>query len=247
MLKDEEEVEEDGKTIKRRARRTNANSSVVHQRSDMLHRFSLVNLAAVLAVLALSAVQQVPAAAVERDGRTVLPSATITVLSTSLLPGASTSTLLTKKVCGTIDGGVSSACRRKRQFWIDVPILIAQDPETASYIYQQFQPSPVFSVEPTQVVQFRDNFDQPSAFIDSSLDENTNPRLNGAILSPVNTIRTSLLAIASNVISSFLTPTVTFTSVVSGYSSTTTTTIFTTTQTYTVAGCIPDGIEFSAC
>lgn len=239
-------------------------ASVVHQRSNMFHRFSLVNLAAVLVVLAFSAVQQVPAAAVERDGRT--SSATITVLSTSLFPGASTSTLLTKKVCGTIDGDVSSACRRKRQFWIDVPILIAQDPETAAYIYQQFQPSPVFrlnisfhsirtqnwcvlfrSVEPTQAVQFRDSFDQPSAFIDSSLDEVTNPRLNGALLSPVNTIRTSLLAIASNVINSFLTPTVTVTSVVNGYSSTTTTTIFTTTQTYTVAGCIPEGVEFSAC
>lgn len=120
-------------------------ASVVHQRSNMFHRFSLVNLAAVLVVLTFSAVQQVPAAAVERDGRTsVFSSATITVLSTSLLPGASTSTLLTKKVCGTIDGDVSSACRRKRQFWIDVPILIAQDPETAAYIYQQFQPSPVF-------------------------------------------------------------------------------------------------------
>ncbi|XP_057376616.1 uncharacterized protein LOC130697835 [Daphnia carinata] len=212
----------------------------------MFQRFSLVNLAAVLVVLAYSAVQ-VPAAAVEREGRTTLSSATITVLSTSLLPGASTSTVLTKKVCGTIDGGVSSACRRKRQFWIDVPILIAQNPETAAYIYQQFQPSPVFSVEPTPVVQFRDSFDQPSAFIDSSLDEMTNPRLSGGLISPINTIRTSLLAIASNVINSFLTPTVTFTSVVNGYSSTTTTTIFTTTETYTVAGCIPEGLEFSAC
>jgi hypothetical protein len=111
----------------------------------MLHRFSLVkNLAAVLVVLAFSAVQQVPAAAVDGQ-RNLAPTATVTVLSTSILPGAATSTLLTKKACGIIDGGAATACRRKRQYWIDVPILIAQDPETAAYLYQQFQPSPVYA------------------------------------------------------------------------------------------------------
>lgn len=110
----------------------------------MFHRLSLVNLAAVLVVLAFSAVQQVPAAAVEREGRTSLATSTITVLSTSLFDGPTTSTVLTKKVCGTIDADASTACRRKRQYWVDVPILIAQNPETAAYLYHQFQPSPVF-------------------------------------------------------------------------------------------------------
>lgn len=104
--------------------------------SKMFHRFSLV-----IVVLAFSAVQQVPAAAVERSD---VP--TITVLTTTTLNQATTTTVLTQKVCGIVDTASSvTACRRKRQFWIDVPILIAQDPETAAYLYQQFQPSPVYA------------------------------------------------------------------------------------------------------
>jgi hypothetical protein len=102
-------------------------------------------------------------------------------------------------------------------------------------------------VEPTQVVQFRNGFEQPSAFIDSSLDEATYTRASGALIAPINTIRTSLLAIATSVINSFLTPVSTATSVVTGYSTTVTSTIFTTTNTYTLAGCIPEGVDFTAC
>lgn len=102
-------------------------------------------------------------------------------------------------------------------------------------------------MEPTQIVQFRDNLRQSSASIDSSLVETVDSRVKGVLLSPVNTVRTSLLAIATSVINNFLTPVETVTTVVGGYSSTITTTIFTTTQTYTVAGCIPEGISFSAC
>ncbi len=135
-------------TIKGRWRgRLRFKAPVARRRLNMLHRFSLANLAAVLVVLAFSAVQQVPAAAVERDDlRNFAPTATVTVLSTSLLPGATTTTLLTQSACGIIsDGAAITTCRRKRQFWVEFPILIAQDAETASYLYQQFQPSPVFA------------------------------------------------------------------------------------------------------
>jgi DNA polymerase/3'-5' exonuclease PolX len=90
--------------------------------------------------LAFSAVQQVPAAAVERSD---VP--TITILTTTTLNQAITTTILTQFNCGVIDSSITGTCRRKRQFWIDVPILIAQDPETAAYLYQQFQPSPVYA------------------------------------------------------------------------------------------------------
>lgn len=106
---------------------------------------------------------------------------------------------------------------------------------------------PFRSVEPTQVVQFRNGLEQPSAFIDSSLDEATYTRANGALIAPINTIRTSLLAIATSVINSFLTPVSTATSVVTGYSTTVTSTIYTTTNIYTLAGCIPEGVDFTAC
>ena len=103
-------------------------------------------------------------------------------------------------------------------------------------------------MEPTQVVQYRNSFEKPSAPIESSLDaEAVYVRANGALLGPINTIRTSLLAIATNVINSFLTPVSTFTSVVTGYSTTVTSTIVTATSTYTLAGCIPNGIAFTAC
>ena len=102
-------------------------------------------------------------------------------------------------------------------------------------------------MEPTQIVQFRNNFEKPSTIIDSSLDEAAYVRANGALLGPINTIRTSLLAIATNVINSFLTPVSTVTSVVTGYSTTVTSTIVTATKTYTLAGCIPEGVSFTAC
>jgi hypothetical protein len=103
-------------------------------------------------------------------------------------------------------------------------------------------------VEPTQLVEYRNSFEKPSATpIDSSLDEAVYVRANGALLGPINTIKTSLLAIATNVINSFLTPVSTFTSVITGYSTTVTSTIVTATSTYTLAGCIPNGIAFTAC
>jgi hypothetical protein len=104
------------------------------------------------------------------------------------------------------------------------------------------------SVEPTQLVQYRNSFEKPSAPIESSLDaEAVYVRANGALLGPINTIRTSLLAIATNVINSFLTPVSTFTSVVTAYSTTVTSTIVTATKNYTLAGCIPEGVSFVAC
>lgn len=142
-----EHIINDGNYKKGNAVSVETQSASRRRQLKMLHRFSRpVNLAAVLVVLlAFSAVQQVPAAAVDGQ-RNLAPTATVTILSTSFLPGAATSTLLTQSACGIIDGGGAiTACRRKRQYWIDVPILIAQDPETAAYLYQQFQPSPVFA------------------------------------------------------------------------------------------------------
>lgn len=106
----------------------------------MFQRFSLVNLAAVLVVLAYSAVQ-VPAAAVaQAEGRT--STATITVVTTSFYTGDATSTLFTSKVCAVLDP-TATTCRRKRQYWLDVPIIISRDEIIDAYIRQQFQPSPV--------------------------------------------------------------------------------------------------------
>ena len=106
----------------------------------MFSRFSL--LAAVLVVLAHSAVQ-VPAAAVDgRNAFSAASTATVTLVETSYYTGATTSTLLTSKVCASIAANLSP-CRRKRQFWLDVPIIISRDEIIDAYIRQQFQPSQV--------------------------------------------------------------------------------------------------------
>ena len=98
------------------------------------------------------------------------------------------------------------------------------------------------------MVEYRNSFEKPSATpIESSLDEAVYVKGKGALLGPINTIKTSLLAIATNVINSFLTPVSTFTSVVTAYSTTITSTIVTTTKSYTLGGCIPESVSFVAC
>lgn len=104
----------------------------------MFHRFSLT--VVLLVVLAVSAIQ---GKAVEPEGRAT----TVTVVSTSTITGTTTSTLLTAKVCGVLDPAAVAtpltACRRKRQYWLDVPIVVSEDESINAYIRQQFEPSPV--------------------------------------------------------------------------------------------------------
>lgn len=108
--------------------------SHLHQH-NMSRHFVLFQLAIVLVALTNCLAEDL--AVEDRAGTTV------TVVTTSYFTGATTTTKLTANVCGVLDAGVVGLCRRKRQVWLDVPVVIARDPEVGSYIRQQFEPSPV--------------------------------------------------------------------------------------------------------
>ena len=73
---------------------------------------------------------------------TASTTSTVTQLTTSFLTGTTTTTLLTARNCAVISA--STFCRRKRQSWLDIPILMDQDPDIDAYFRQQFEASPVF-------------------------------------------------------------------------------------------------------
>ncbi len=75
---------------------------------------------------------------------TASTTSTVTQLTTSFLTGTTTTTRLTAKNCAVIDANANTFCRRKRQSWLDIPILMDQDPDIDAYFRQQFEASPVF-------------------------------------------------------------------------------------------------------
>lgn len=73
----------------------------------------------------------------------VATTSTVTQLTTSFYTTPTTTTILTASVCGSLAAGVNTFCRRKRESWLDLPILMGQDPDIDAYLRQQYQPSPV--------------------------------------------------------------------------------------------------------
>ena len=95
----------------------------------------------IVCVLAASVIQLSSAKAIEADEQGKARSAsTVTVYATSYYSSATTTTILAKQICATLSPSLT-ACRRKRDYWLDLPIIISPsgDPD----ILQQFQPTPV--------------------------------------------------------------------------------------------------------
>jgi len=75
----------------------------------------------------------------ERKPRQV---STVTRTTTTTSTQLSTITSTTRTVCVKLVNA-TSACRRKRQFWIDTPVVLALDEEMDSFAQQFLNPSPV--------------------------------------------------------------------------------------------------------
>jgi hypothetical protein len=75
----------------------------------------------------------------QRQARQV---STVTRKSTKTTTSFTTITLTTRTICGNYINA-TTACRRKRQFWIDRPLVLALDEELDPLIEQIFNPSPV--------------------------------------------------------------------------------------------------------
>lgn len=101
----------------------------------MFHQSSFI----CLAVLAVSLVQLSAAKAV--DGQEARSAYTVTSVVTSYYTTPTTTTILKSEVCAVLASTNMTACRRKRDYWIDLPILIA--PNVDHDLLQQFQPSPI--------------------------------------------------------------------------------------------------------
>ncbi|EFX82304.1 hypothetical protein DAPPUDRAFT_241543 [Daphnia pulex] len=79
---------------------------------------------------------------------------TVTRTTTLTVTKTSTSYISTYAICATVTTSVSatvSNCRRRRQYWIDVPVYIALDEEVDDQLTQFFNinPSNTYPVEPT--------------------------------------------------------------------------------------------------
>jgi hypothetical protein len=67
---------------------------------------------------------------------------TVTRTTTTTTTTFSTVKSTTRTVCVNYVNA-TSACRRKRQFWIDTPVVLALDEEMDSFAQQFLNPSPV--------------------------------------------------------------------------------------------------------
>ena len=73
----------------------------------------------------------------QRQARQV---STVTKTSTKTTTSFTTITLTTRTICGNYINA-TTACRRKRQFWIDRPIVLALDEELDPFVDQILNPS----------------------------------------------------------------------------------------------------------
>lgn len=90
-------------------------------------------------ILALLVSRQVECKAIEPENR----ASEVTLLVTSFYPSVSTTTILTNKVCAKLGATTLKSCRRRRQYWLDLPIIMSTEFDMDAYFREQFQPSPV--------------------------------------------------------------------------------------------------------
>lgn len=135
------------------------------------------------------------AVSIEANQRQARQVSTVTRTSTTVTTKFSTVTSTTRTVCVNYVNA-TSACRRKRQFWIDTPIVLALDEELDPFAQQFLQPSPVLSVQPTVQPYFRNGGLYPgqsqvqSSHIERpSLPDIQNPYLFRDGLSPFRPVR----------------------------------------------------------
>ena len=107
-------------------------------------------------------------------------------------------------------------------------------------------------MEPTQLVQFRNDAPKEDKHhvIESSQDEPDAVNVRAADpfgISSAIAVKTSLYSTASSIIYQLVFPPVTSTSTVTAYSTTATVNVFTTTKSYTISGCIPPNLSYTAC
>ena len=106
--------------------------------SQRLHRGSSTSpMFSQLAEFILLALLVVSIDANQRQARQV---STVTKTSTKTTTSFTTITLTTRTICGNYLNA-TTACRRKRQFWIDRPIVLALDEELDPFVDQILNPS----------------------------------------------------------------------------------------------------------
>ena len=87
------------------------------------------------------------AVSIEANQRQARQVSTVTRTSTTVTTKFNTVTSTTRTVCVNYVNA-TSACRRKRQFWIDTPIVLALDEELDPFAQQFLNPSPVLRSVP---------------------------------------------------------------------------------------------------
>ncbi|XP_046641345.1 uncharacterized protein LOC124326501 [Daphnia pulicaria] len=199
---------------------------------------------------------------------------TVTRTTTVTVTKTSTSYISTYAICATVTTTVSAVvtnCRRRRQYWIDVPVYIALDEELDDQLTQFFNinPSNTYPVEPTASpgIGFKiddDDFQQPgdefSRFVNPGAGVSSGHRLQGSLVPPFG-VTDDLeerkpepigFAVIGNAINNALialglaNPT---TFVTDTSTTTKSTTMKTTTATKTIflSGCRPSPFPFSTC
>ena len=82
------------------------------------------------------------AVSIEANQRQARQVSTVTRTSTTKITKFTTVKATTRTVCVKLVNA-TSACRRKRQFWIDTPVVLGLDDELDAFAQQFLKPSPV--------------------------------------------------------------------------------------------------------
>jgi len=215
------------------------------------------------------------AVSIEANQRQARQVSTVTRTSITTTTSFSTVTSTTRTVCVNYVNA-TSACRRKRQFWIDTPIVLALDEELDPFAQQFLNPSPVLSVQPTVQPYFRNGGLYPgqsevqSSHIERpSLPDMHNPYLFRDGLSPFRPVRPyrpaynfnpygvspygivpegRLGAVGLlNLFAQILGVAPTTTTTVTRTATATTTSFSTSIGTLVISGCSPPGITYASC
>ncbi|KAI9563399.1 hypothetical protein GHT06_010862 [Daphnia sinensis] len=187
---------------------------------------------------------------------------TVTRTTTSTTTKTETEYISTYALCASITTEVSAVvtnCRRRRNYWIDVPVYIALDEDADEQLNQFFQPSGTYGVEPTIGPGFKKDDEDNSGWLPDGWLAPSHP-IQPSIMTPVTDggvteerapepIGFAAIAEAINnalIALGLANPTTTVTEIETNTKTTTKTTT-TSTKTFYLSGCKPSPFPFTLC
>lgn len=187
---------------------------------------------------------------------------TVTRTTTRTTTKTDTFYISTYALCASVTTSVSAVvtnCRRRRNYWIDVPVYIALDEDVDDQLTQFFHPSSTYEVEPTVGPGFKKDDEDDSGWLPDGWLAPSQP-IQPSLMTPVTDggfieerapepIGFAVIAEAINnaLIAAGLADPTTFVTETKTNTRTTTKTTTTSTKTFYLSGCKPSPFPFTQC